>query len=81
MPSRAWARVFSARVFARSSCRAALFPEAERHSLDSVIERHALPVYDRHRALGDARVLWAFVQALYRDLAPEAIDESPQSGC
>ena len=28
----------------------------------------------RHRALGDARVLWTFVQALYRDLAPEAIE-------
>ena len=48
-----------------------LFPDAPRHNLDSVIERHALPVDDRHRALGDARVLWAFVQALYRDLAPD----------
>ncbi len=51
-----------------------LFPDADRHNLDSVIARHALPVAGRHRALGDARVLWAFVQALYRELPPEAIE-------
>src|SRR5262249_10121485 len=33
-----------------------------------------LAIGDRHRALGDARALWAFVQALYRELTPEAID-------
>ena len=53
-----------------------LFPEAERHNLDSVIERHALPVEGRHRALGDARALWAFVQALYRDFDSRTIADA-----
>jgi len=49
-----------------------LYPDRAPHSLDAIILRHALPVSDRHRALGDARVLWAFVQALYRKLpAPD----------
>ena len=67
-------RSFSARVLCTVRLSRRLFPEAERHNLDSVIMRHALEVSDRHRALGDARALWAFVQTLYRDLAPEAIE-------
>ena len=35
-----------------------LFPEHHRHNLDSLLERHAIVVEDRHRALVDARVLW-----------------------
>ncbi len=67
-------RSFTARVLCTVRLSRHLFPEAERHNLDSVIARHALAVSDRHRALGDARALWAFVQTLYRDLAPEAIE-------
>ena len=33
-------------------------------------------VSGRHRALGDARALWAFVQALYRDLRRETIEHA-----
>jgi len=69
-------RAFTARVLCTVKLSRRLCPEAPKHSLDSVIERHALPVDDRHRALGDARVLWAFVQALYREFAPEAISEA-----
>jgi len=58
-------RAFTARVLCTVKLSRRMFPEAERHSLDSLIERHRLPVDGRHRALGDARVLWAFVQALY----------------
>src|SRR6185436_4771034 len=53
-----------------------LFPEADGHSLDALIARHGLedaiapqgaqPRTGRHSALGDARVLWRFVQVLYR---------------
>jgi DNA polymerase-3 subunit epsilon len=67
-------RTFTARVLCTVRLSRRLFPDAPRHSLDSVIERHGLAIEGRHRALGDARVLWAFVQALYRDLPPEAID-------
>ena len=53
-----------------------LYPEAVGHSLDSLIERHhledavagdAASRTGRHSALGDARVLWRFVQRLYRE--------------
>jgi DNA polymerase-3 subunit epsilon len=67
-------RSFTARVLCTVRLSRRLFPEEDRHNLDSVIARHGLDVSDRHRALGDARALWAFVQTLYRDLAPEAIE-------
>jgi len=54
-----------------------LYPDAIGHSLDSVIERMGLEVGEnqgtspirtgRHSALGDARVLWRFVQRVYRE--------------
>jgi len=69
-------RTFTARVLCTVRLSRRLFPDAPRHNLDSVIARHGLAVDGRHRALGDARVLWAFVQALYRDLPPEAIERA-----
>jgi DNA polymerase III subunit epsilon len=69
-------RTFTARVLCTVRLSRRLFPDEPRHNLDSVIARHRLPLDGRHRALGDARVLWAFVQALYRDLAAETIDEA-----
>jgi DNA polymerase-3 subunit epsilon len=53
-----------------------LYPDAIGHGLDALIARHGLQdAIDpdpssrggRHSALGDARVLWRFVQRLYRD--------------
>jgi len=67
-------RRFSARVLCTVRLSRRLYPEEPQHNLDSVIARHGLAIDGRHRALGDARVLWTFVQALYRDLAPEAIE-------
>ena len=66
-------RASSARVLCTVRLSRRLFPDADRHSLDCVIERHGLPVADRHRALGDARVLWEFVQALYRELPADDV--------
>jgi DNA polymerase-3 subunit epsilon len=45
-----------------------LFPEHARHNLDAVIERHGLQCSARHRALGDARVLWDLWSKLQRDI-------------
>ena len=67
---------FTARVLCTVKLSRRLFPEAGHHNLDSVIARHSLPIDGRHRALGDARVLWAFVQALYRDLPDAEIAEA-----
>jgi DNA polymerase III subunit epsilon len=53
-----------------------LYPEAVGHSLDALIERHGLQQAvagdaqsrtGRHSALGDARVLWRFVQRVYHE--------------
>lgn len=41
-----------------------LFPGFARHNLDALIERHKLQVTERHRALGDARLIWQFWQRL-----------------
>ncbi|MEO5766626.1 MAG: exonuclease domain-containing protein [Casimicrobiaceae bacterium] len=68
-------RPFTARVLCTVRLSRRLFPEAHGHGLDAVIARHGLAVSERHRALGDARALWAFVQTLYREL-PEAALES-----
>jgi DNA polymerase III subunit epsilon len=53
-----------------------MYPDAVSHGLDAVIERHGLAELvggdaasrtGRHSALGDARVLWHFVQRMYRE--------------
>jgi DNA polymerase-3 subunit epsilon len=38
-----------------------LFPGHARHNLDTLIERHDIVCEARHRALGDARVLWDLI--------------------
>ncbi|MBI2312501.1 MAG: hypothetical protein HYU77_08370 [Betaproteobacteria bacterium] len=56
-----------------------LYPEHHRHNLDSLIERHGLICEDRHRALGDARVLWQFVQTLSREKTRAEIDAAVEA--
>ena len=51
-----------------------LFPEHRSHSLDSLIARHGLICSARHRALGDAEVLWDFMQKIYAQLDSELIE-------
>ncbi len=67
-------RAYSARVLCTVRLSRRLYPDEPRHNLDSVIARHQLPMTGRHRALGDARILWHFLQALYRDYPPEAVE-------
>lgn len=59
-------RSFSAKALCTVKLSRRLYPDAPRHNLDSLIERHQLDGADRHRALGDARLLWQFMQVLYR---------------
>jgi DNA polymerase III subunit epsilon len=67
-------RPFRARVLCTVKLSRRLFPEQPSHSLDAVIERHALDIRDRHRALGDARALWQFVQSAYAKLPGDGIE-------
>src|SRR5256885_6866973 len=66
-------RAFTARVLCTVQLSRRLYPDSGPHHLDAVIERHALAASDRHRALGDARILWQFVQTLYRDRSADDV--------
>lgn len=50
-----------------------LYPGYSRHNLDTLIERHRLVVDMRHRALGDARLLWQLWQRLHDALPADQI--------
>lgn len=53
-----------------------LFPAESRHNLDALIIRHKLQCDNRHRALGDARVLVDFLRALPNHCAAELIEQT-----
>jgi len=59
---------FSAKVLCTVKLSRRLFPQFPRHNLDAVMERHGLVCSARHRALGDARVLYDLWSSLRRDL-------------
>jgi DNA polymerase-3 subunit epsilon len=50
-----------------------LFPGFGHHNLDALIQRHRLSVTERHRALGDARLIRQFWQVLHETLEPKQI--------
>jgi DNA polymerase-3 subunit epsilon len=50
-----------------------LFPQHARHNLDALMARHGIDCEARHRALGDARVLWRLVQCWRHELDPDVI--------
>jgi DNA polymerase III subunit epsilon len=56
-----------------------LFPGFARHNLDALAERHRLTVTERHRALGDAQLIWQFWNRLHESHAPEAIEAAVSS--
>jgi DNA polymerase III subunit epsilon len=60
-------RDFYAKTLCTVRLSQAMFPELSPHSLDAVIQRHKLTCTQRHRALGDAEVLWEFLKVLMRD--------------
>ena len=66
-------RPFSTRPLCTVRLSRRLFPEAQGHGLDALVARHQLAVADRHRALGDARAVWAFIVAAYAQLPADTI--------
>ncbi len=52
-----------------------LFPEQKRHNLDSIMLRHGLQCDARHRAYGDAKVLFDFLCTLYSQLEAAEVNE------
>ena len=67
---------FRSRVLCTVRLSRALFPEHRHHNLDSVMERFGLSCSARHRALGDAQVVWAFARELERTVDPERMAET-----
>jgi DNA polymerase-3 subunit epsilon len=64
---------YEARVLCTVKLSRKLYPEQRRHNLDSLIQRHELSCSARHRALGDAEVLWQFLQKIQAELDAERI--------
>jgi DNA polymerase-3 subunit epsilon len=54
----------------------ALYPDRSPHSLDAIVARFDLTGETRHRALGDAKVLWRFIQRLYERRPRVEVDET-----
>jgi len=50
-----------------------LAPQHDKHNLDALIVRHGIFCLDRHRALGDARVLWDLAQIWRRESDPATL--------
>ncbi len=53
-----------------------LFPRFKHHSLDDVMERFDIGCSDRHRAFGDAEVLWKFYKILQKTVPKEKLIEA-----
>ena len=67
---------FSAPVLCTVRLSRNLFPQHARHNLDTLISRHDIECDARHRALGDARVLWQLAQQWRTDPGEAAVLEA-----
>ncbi len=72
-------RVFSADVLCTVRLSRRLYPEHHKHSLDELIARHRLDAAARHRALGDARLAWQFMQRVADEKPAEDIAAATKS--
>jgi DNA polymerase-3 subunit epsilon len=67
-------RDFRATVLCTVKLSRRLFPQHHKHNLDALIERHDLDVTQRHRALGDARLIHQFWRQLPHHVTVEELD-------
>ncbi len=56
-----------------------LFPGHARYNLDSLMQRHGIACDARHRALGDARVLWDLIRKWRDELGAAAVDAAAKA--
>jgi DNA polymerase-3 subunit epsilon len=66
-------KAFTAPVLCTVKLSRKLFPQHPRHNLDSLMTRHGIACDARHRALGDARVLWQLAQQWRQHPGEEAV--------
>ena len=67
---------FSSQHFCTVELARSLFPEWERHNLNTVIERFSISVKERHRAFDDAQVLYTFWEKAKQMVAPEIFQKA-----
>jgi DNA polymerase III subunit epsilon len=74
---------FKARHFDTVKLARTLYPGHSHYNLDAIMERHEITNKMRHRAMGDAKVLWEFFKkakdTMEKDVSQESIDALPES--
>jgi DNA polymerase-3 subunit epsilon len=70
---------YASRVLCTVKLSRKLFPGEARHNLDAVMARHGVACDARHRALGDARVLWSLVGRWRSEVDPARIGAAVES--
>lgn len=68
--------VFSADCLCSVRLSRLLYPRHRRHSLSALIERFEFPCKNRHRALDDAAVVWAFLQHAQKTLPADKVENA-----
>ena len=64
---------FNAQVLCTVKLSRKLYPQYPRHNLDTLLERHGVNCDARHRALGDAKVLWLLAQKWTAERGPALV--------
>lgn len=67
---------FSSKVLCTVRLSRKLYPQYQRHNLDSIIERFNLQCDKRHRAMTDVNVLWQFLQLAKAEHGATKINEA-----
>jgi DNA polymerase-3 subunit epsilon len=64
---------YTSRVLCTVKLSRKLYPQESRHGLDALMARYGIECDARHRALGDARVLWELVRRWQQAMDPARI--------
>ncbi len=64
---------FAPRLLCSVKLSRALYPSHKGHSLQSIIERHAITTQDRHRAYADTKAVYDFIQLSMSALGTDAV--------
>lgn len=67
---------FQARTLCTVRLSRRLNPDRSPHSLDALIIRHQLPCETRHRAMGDAQVLWHFLNRMWQEHGLDSVNDA-----
>jgi DNA polymerase-3 subunit epsilon len=72
-------KTFTADVLCTVRLSRKLYPGHTSHGLDALVERHRLHAEGRHRALGDARLVWQFMQRALMDHGGDEVSSATKA--